>query len=252
MEGDDVEFSLYSPSSFLPSSDTLPHGKETGLMLHHVFEQIDFTSIGATHSFDDLLSDNSESARIIDSAIHHYYPKNSALQESFRRETARLIWNALRVQLPGLYCRLCDVEKKRHEIEFYVSLGRNHAYHSPHKRTSDDFMHGIIDMIFQYNKRFYIVDWKSNFIEEGYCHSDIVANMKDMGYDLQISIYAYGLIAWLKTIMPEYSYEKHFGGFFYLYLRGIDPEKPDQGIIFVRPDDESSIQKPFTFMHAPQ
>jgi exodeoxyribonuclease V beta subunit len=41
--------------------------------------------------------------------------------------------------------------------------------------------------------------------------------------------------------MPNYSYETHFGGAFYLFVRGIN-EKGPEGIYFDRPD-EALIQK---------
>ncbi len=248
-EGDDVEFSLFSSPSALASHDVLPHGKETGLMLHQIFEQIAFSSIERSSCFEDLLSDNSDSARIIDTAIHDYFPGDAASRDPLRRETARLIWNALRVSLPGINCRLCDVEKKSHEIEFYALHGGNYRPQTGEKRVGDEFMHGIIDMIFQHRDRYYIVDWKSNYIEEGYRHANIIANMSRMGYDLQISIYALGLITWLKTILPDYSYDRHFGGIYYLYLRGIDPDKPGPGIFFIRPDYESLISNSFSLIH---
>ncbi len=250
-EGDDVEFSLFSSSPEPTNNNILPHGKETGLMLHEIFEHIEFSSIERSRSFEDLLAEGSDTARIIDAAIYDYYPGNNASRDSLRMETARLIWNALRVRLPDINCRLCDIDKKCHEIEFYALHGEN-VPHASQKRGGDEFMRGIIDMVVQHHDRYYIVDWKSNFIEEGYCHENIVENMIKMGYNLQISIYAFGLITWLKTILPDYSHERHFGGIFYLYLRGIDPHKPGSGIFFIRPDYESLISNPFSLKHVPE
>lgn len=247
IDGDDVDFTHFSSDMFLPAHDILPHGKQTGLMLHQVFEQINFSSIGISESSEGLLISTSNSARIIDTAIRNYYPRHHAAWNSFRIEVARLVWNTLRVPLPGLNCRLCDIERKCHEAEFYTHLVRNTDNNPIGNRIPGEFMHGIIDMVFQHQEKFYIVDWKSNFIEGGYEHSNIINNIMDMGYNLQISIYAAGLNAWLKAILPEYSFDRHFGGIFYLYLRGIDPQYPDKGIFFIRPDNESSISRSLSF-----
>jgi exodeoxyribonuclease V beta subunit len=44
---------------------------------------------------------------------------------------------------------------------------------------------------------------------------------------------------YLKLRLPDYDYERHFGGVFYLFLRGIDPRaKADTGIFRDRPSHE--------------
>jgi len=39
--------------------------------------------------------------------------------------------------------------------------------------------------------------------------------------------------------LPGYSYEKHFGGVFYVFLRGIDPMDSSRGIFRDRPSEET-------------
>jgi exodeoxyribonuclease V beta subunit len=63
--------------------------------------------------------------------------------------------------------------------------------------------------------------------------------MKEDFYILQYHIYAAALNQYLKVRLPEYSYEKHFGGVFYIFLRGIDPAMgPDFGVYRDRPSTE--------------
>jgi exodeoxyribonuclease V beta subunit len=33
---------------------------------------------------------------------------------------------------------------------------------------------------------------------------------------------------------PDYDFERHFGGAFYIFLRGIDPPQPESGVYFQR------------------
>jgi exodeoxyribonuclease V beta subunit len=35
--------------------------------------------------------------------------------------------------------------------------------------------------------------------------------------------------------VPSYNYEKHFGGVIYLFLRGLDPSRPQYGVFRDRP-----------------
>ena len=104
------------------------------------------------------------------------------------------------------------------------------------------FMKGFIDMVFQYREKFFIVDWKSNFLGSNVTHYDrqsIDSAMKREFYILQYHIYSVALNQYLKLRLPDYTYEKHFGGIYYIFLRGIDPHMgPDFGIYRDRPPGE--------------
>jgi exodeoxyribonuclease V beta subunit len=52
---------------------------------------------------------------------------------------------------------------------------------------------------------------------------------------LQLGIYAVALHRYLERRLPDYEYEKNFGGAFYIFLRGIDPSKRNNGIFSTRP-----------------
>ena len=56
------------------------------------------------------------------------------------------------------------------------------------------------------------------------------------GYPLQYLVYLVALHRHLGTRLPGYDYERHMGGVFYLYLRGIDPlAGMSRGVYFDRP-----------------
>ncbi len=48
-------------------------------------------------------------------------------------------------------------------------------------------------------------------------------------YDLQYLLYSLALHKYLKQQLSDYSFEIHFGGVFYLYLRGMSPESKIAG-----------------------
>jgi exodeoxyribonuclease V beta subunit len=53
-------------------------------------------------------------------------------------------------------------------------------------------------------------------------------------YTLQLCLYSVALDRYLGLRQPGYDFDKHFGGAFYIFLRGIDPERPTNGIYFQR------------------
>jgi exodeoxyribonuclease V beta subunit len=104
------------------------------------------------------------------------------------------------------------------------------------------FMKGFMDLVFQWHDRFYLVDWKSNFLGdriEDYGQESLELAMKKEFYVLQYHIYTLALDQYLNLRLPNYSYEKHFGGVFYIFLRGVDPKSgPDYGIYRDLPSPE--------------
>ena len=87
------------------------------------------------------------------------------------------------------------------------------------------FFVGFLDLLFEHDGCWYIVDWKSNkvggkranFSEEG-----IRAEMAREGYFFQYLLYSAVLHRFLKETMGrDYLWERHFGGIRYYFLRGI-------------------------------
>jgi exodeoxyribonuclease V beta subunit len=59
--------------------------------------------------------------------------------------------------------------------------------------------------------------------------------MNERLYPLQYHLYTVALHQHLGTRLRGYEYEKHFGGVFYLFVRGIDPMRPELGVFHDRP-----------------
>jgi exodeoxyribonuclease V beta subunit len=61
--------------------------------------------------------------------------------------------------------------------------------------------------------------------------------MQDHHYYLQYHLYVTALHHHLKARRTDYTYEQHFGGVYYLFLRGMSPRHPPQaGIYHARPE----------------
>jgi exodeoxyribonuclease V beta subunit len=102
------------------------------------------------------------------------------------------------------------------------------------------YMKGYMDMVFRYANRFYLVDWKSNFLGaqvRAYNTAALSRVMAESFYFLQYHIYTVALNKFLQLRMSDYNYETHFGGVYYLFLRGMDPAwGHNYGIYYDRPE----------------
>jgi len=60
--------------------------------------------------------------------------------------------------------------------------------------------------------------------------------MADSHYVLQYLLYSVALHRYLEKRLANYSFEEHFGGCFYLYLKGMTPDTgPSHGVYAHRP-----------------
>lgn len=99
------------------------------------------------------------------------------------------------------------------------------------------YLKGFIDCVFTWNSRYFIIDWKSNFLgddPDDYKETRLSAVIRQEHYTLQYYLYTVALTAYLKLRHPGFSYKRHFGGIYYLFLRGLQPDSRS-GIFFDRP-----------------
>ncbi len=97
-------------------------------------------------------------------------------------------------------------------------------------------LHGFIDLVFEYTGRWYLVDYKSNYLGQStsdYNTQALSQSIRHRRYDLQYALYTLALHRQLKARLPNYDYDRHMGGVLYLYLRGI-VDGGDHGVYRVR------------------
>ena len=106
----------------------------------------------------------------------------------------------------------------------------------------DGFLRGYIDLLVEHGQRWYVVDYKSNWLgpePSDYAREALAAAMHSGGYTLQYLVYLVALHRYLATRLPRYDYDRHVGGAFYLFVRGIDPAAGmRRGVYFDRPAAE--------------
>jgi exodeoxyribonuclease V beta subunit len=92
--------------------------------------------------------------------------------------------------------------------------------------TLNGMLKGFIDLIIEHDGRWYIIDYKSNWLgpdQHAYTAEAMRASILDSRYELQYSLYLLALHRLLRSRLgPAYDYDTHIGGAAYLYLRGMD------------------------------
>ncbi|VEH67075.1 exodeoxyribonuclease V subunit beta [Rodentibacter pneumotropicus] len=144
------------------------------------------------------------------------------------------------------------------EMSFYLSIrehfdvvGFNQALQAHHHLPSEmlqfediqGMIRGTIDLVFRYQGKYYLLDYKSNFLGENwedYAPSTLAKAMLHHHYDWQYLLYTLALHRYLKTVDSDYDYERDFGGVFYLFLRGMNGE-PQSGVFLIAQVHNSSM-----------
>ena len=99
-------------------------------------------------------------------------------------------------------------------------------------------LHGFIDLLFEHNGKFFVADYKSNYLGdklEDYNQQAMSDKNQSSFYDLQYLIYTVALDKYLQQSLPNYNYDEHFGGVYYFYLRGF---KDGFGVYQARPSKD--------------
>lgn len=209
-----------------------PRGAAAGECVHAVFEEADF-------------ADRSTWDRAIALALENHPQTLPGVPESARHERLRaMLWQMLvdvsgAEIIDGLCLESVTRQRRLTELEFNFpvphlsSAGLNEllselGYEGPRLTFShlEGYLKGFIDLIFEHQGRFYILDWKSNHLgyeAADYAASPVATAMAEHGYHLQHLLYAVALDRYLHRRIAGYRHETHFGGVLYLFVRGVRP-----------------------------
>ncbi|MDY7033731.1 MAG: UvrD-helicase domain-containing protein [Thermodesulfobacteriota bacterium] len=220
------------------SADEIPRGPHIGSMFHDILENIDFSGVVKNR---DALLEAPETRDVILGYMHMY-----RIDERWEPQICRVIADTLTTPIEVLHNRFVLGDLKRderlHEVEFYYPLslpvaGDVKIPECEMERGQKGFIRGFVDMVFMYRERCYIVDWKSNLLEDGYDLEAMKADMDHAGYHLQYKLYTVAVLRWLKHILgKQFDPDKQFGGIFYIYIRGMGSGNGN-GIYSVSPND---------------
>lgn len=216
-----------------------PKGPDPGTAIHHIFEQTDFRNPG---DLKEIITENLAW---------------QGIAERWVPVVSKLVTTTLNKNLlgEGQELRLCNIERRNliPELEFYFTSGEARlkellriirpGHEIPPSAagfSEEGFMKGFIDLTIKHQNRYYILDYKTNHLGNtvaSYGQEHLEIEMEEAMYDLQYHLYTVALHRYLSCVDRDYSYETHFGGVVYLFLRGIN-EAGNEGIYFDRPDSE--------------
>lgn len=121
----------------------------------------------------------------------------------------------------------------------FVDRGYVNALDPVASQKFKGFIKGFIDLIIVHKGKWYILDYKTNFLGEtygDYGQDALFTAMMDHHYFLQYHIYLIALHRYLGRRLANYDYNRHFGGVFYLFVRGMTPELASKtGVFFHKP-----------------
>lgn len=236
---------------------SFPRGTAAGSLLHEILESVRFDKVA-----DD------EIKTVISEKLLKYNYDNKWVSAISRMvvEIAKLNLNPGENYFAGNMdaFTLANIEQDKYlkEMEFYfpvkkLSLRKIIKVLEKYSITGSDrpnsispgglnfsdlrgFLKGFIDMVFEYKDRFYLLDWKSNYLGADFADytPDLLKDyMRKSSYVIQYLIYTVALDKYLQTKIKNYSYENNFGGVYYLFLRGINSNmEENNGVYFDRPD----------------
>jgi len=223
----------------------LPAGARTGDCLHKILEQFDFAN-----------ADKASTTILVKQQLAAFGLAEPRYVEAVAEMLERLRQMPLDFLNPNFTLARVRPQQRLSELEFHFPTGQLDAEkilklirdkkNSPlAKRAAplrvEGFLKGFIDLIFEFDGRFYIVDWKSNSLgnrPEDYNTAAMQREITESDYDLQYHIYVVALDKYLRTRLVNYDYEQHFGGVRYIFLRGLTSANPELGIFQDRPTAE--------------
>lgn len=227
--------------AILPPDDILcfPRGPAAGDCLHAVFEHIEFTdasghdaAIAAALRDYPQRHDDARTAAASGAAL----AGDAALAAMLRT----LVRDVLETPLTdGIVLSRIPPARRLAELGFHLPVPRlgagalnawlqQHGYAVPRLAFASlsGYLQGFIDLVFEHDGRFYLLDWKSNHLGErpdDYAPGKLAMAMREHGYHLQHLFYSVALHRHLAHTVPGYQPERHFGGALYLFVRGVRP-----------------------------
>lgn len=229
--GEVVEEPQLTPHQF-------PRGAAPGTFLHSLFEELDFTQPVPEGWMAEKL-------------------QLSGFDAQWAPVLTDWLGGVLKTRLPGPDIALNQLASRDKQVEmaFYLPIAqlltaeRLDALIRQYDPLSADtppldfrqvrgMLKGFIDLVFRHEGRYYLLDYKSNWLgedREAYTRPAMEQAMRAHRYDLQYQLYSLALHRYLRHRLADYDYDRHFGGVIYLFLRGMDGQEGGQGIFTTRP-----------------
>ena len=213
----------------------------TGLLLHSVLEHADFQGLETV-----------EFERLVERQLRAF-GFDSALTPGVQRDLRSVAATPF-TDRPGAP-RLSDLTKdvQLRELEFTLHVngasipdlaeilsqhGAPRAAPHYHERLTDitgqtlrRFLRGYIDLMFEWQGRWYVADYKSNTLPS-YTPATVNEAVQRTHYVLQAQLYTAAAHRYLKQRVADYDPETQWGGALFLFLRGMRGPKSAGSSVF--------------------
>lgn len=199
---------------------SFPAGAQPGTCIHSIFELSDFS-------------------QGVDPVLVQRVLSEHGLSGQSPEQVAAWLHEVLGTRLPGIDIALDSLAARDRltELEFdlrvdgfdadaFVTLIAQREpieLRMPAWRWSG-YLRGFIDLVFRHDQRYYIVDWKTNWLGDrpgDYGLENMKASVREHAYALQYSLYQVALHRHLRIRLPDYDPARHLGGICYLFVRGV-------------------------------
>ena len=211
--------------------------------MHELLEHLDFETIRTSSSPQNWLEQPRVRAQIDTIRERHQRSEETV------PVIAEIIWNTMHTPVrlgkdqDSEQVELASCERNLREADFYFPIPSNDFLESKDSEklkieaelklgdwnVDKGFLRGSIDFVFEHKGRIYLIDWKSNTLED--YHPKTLENVVIKHYMLQLQIYTLATSYWFNLDSKE-KFEKRFGGVLYIFLRGMLQR---EGVFFFRP-----------------
>jgi len=218
------------------TAEQLPKGAHTGNVVHDLLEN---------HRFSDL-AQRKDISVLRDKACQRYSLKLDR-PEMLDEMLEKVVKTPLSATDPD-FCLMNLADKQcLKEMPFYLAMQDMNAQHlnkvlqdTPayqplSSKALSGYLTGFIDLICEYDGRYYVMDYKTNFLAD-YDEANLTLAMREHNYGLQYWLYTVVLHRYLQNRLPDYDYHQHFGGVRYLFVRGMMPDVPMSGVYQDKPE----------------
>jgi exodeoxyribonuclease V beta subunit len=184
----------------------LPAGREVGHLIHRLFEKTPFGKLSNPQ-------------------------KNSSFLDFHFNSTCLEVWKELfSFHLEKVFCHPLTETLKLNDIQ-PCSLIKELPFVYSYKQ---EIIKGVIDLLFEIKGKYYLLDWKTNYLgpsDHYYSREFLEKTMKEEGYHLQNNIYKEGLKRYLQLI-DKRPFEECYGGSYFLFIRGMNGVDCEKGVYY--------------------
>ncbi len=246
----EVQDELEQETVQTPAEGTIhafPKGAMPGTFLHDLFEWAAGEGQAAQGRGFAGIAETVLTREIDTRCERHGYELHAPVLNPWFRDAL-----SLPLALPTGTVSLAGLDQVQAEMEFWIaanqldvmaldSLVREAVWPGearPQLRPGqvNGMLKGFIDLTFRHGDRYYVADYKSNYLgadERAYTAEAMRQAMLEHRYDLQAVLYTLALHRLLQARLPDYDFDRHIGGGLYLFLRGLSAHHPGNGVVTV-------------------